>query len=413
MITDKFLIETLIREYGSPLYVFDKEKFIHNYRYFENCMKSEYDKYQLSYSFKTNYAPYICKLILEMGGYAEVVSDMEYYIAKKAGFSDGHIIYNGPIKGNLGNEMLLNGGMLNVDSLEELKRIADLANGHKDKVLKIGLRLNVDVGQSFVSRFGIDADSKDLDKALAVVNTTDNLVVQGLHCHVGQSRTIVSWKNRAVTMLDIADSYFKDKKLKYIDLGSGMYGEMDESLSIQFGGRPGGDLPVYEEYAAAVGKVFSEHYSGYSFEEKPILFTEPGTTIINYYIDFIGMVSSIKHIRGKDFIVLDCSKHNLGEISTLKKLPVHIIHKGGTTEEIHEGAFVGYTCLEHDVMYKDYNGELAVGDYVVFGNVGGYSNVNKPPFILPNCTMVSVEGGKVEVIKRKETFDDVIRTYMI
>lgn len=53
--------------------------------------------------------------------------------------------------------------------------------------------------------------------------------------------------------------------------------------------------------------------------------------------------------------------------------------------------FTGYTCLEQDVMQQECElCKLAVGDYIVFGNVGGYSNVLKPPFIRPNCAMIAV-----------------------
>lgn len=409
MIHDKKIIDKAINTFGSPLYIFDKQAFIKNYKAFVSAMRCQYDKYELSYSYKTNYAPYICKLVKEMGGYAEVVSDMEYYIAKKVGYEDNHIIYNGPIKGELGNKMLLNGGLLNVDNLEELKKITILAEKNPDKTLKIGLRLNVDIGQSFVSRFGIDVSCEAFDAAVCMVEKTENLDIQGLHIHVGQSRTVEAWTNRIEEALKIVKKHFAGYKLKYIDLGSGMFGEMNPELAIQFGT----NLPTYLDYAKSIGKVINEYYNGYAYEDKPILFTEPGTTLINHYIDFVATVSSIKHIRGKYFIVLDCSKHNLGEISFLKKLPINILHNNAVQEKIDNGEFVGYTCLEHDKMYTGFNGTIGVGDYIVFGNVGGYSNVDKPPFILPNCAMISMEEDNLELIKEKESYDYILETYVL
>lgn len=409
LIEDQDVINEITKKFGSPFYLFDKIAFVRNYKIFEGCMRHEYDKYNVSYSYKTNYTPYICKLVQEMGGYAEVVSDMEYYFAKKIGYKDNKIVYNGPFKGELGDSMLLNGGMLNIDNLEELRKIVTLAYKNQDKQLRIGIRVNINIGQSFVSRFGIDSEGEDLETAIQMVNEVDNLYIQGIHCHVGQSRTTQSWENRANKVLEIVDKYFNGELLKYIDLGSGMYGEMDKELSLQFGT----DLPQYKDYAKAIGKIFREYYKDWDYEDKPILITEPGTTLTNHYIDFVATVISIKHIKGKVFVVLDCSKHNLGEISTLKQLPIKVIHNGKSTEILSDAKLVGYTCLEHDVMYKGFNGELAVGDYIVFGNIGGYSNVDKPPFILPNCSMISIEGERVEVIKRKETFDDILQTYVV
>ena len=85
-------------------------------------------------------------------------------------------------------------------------------------------------------------------------------------------------------------------------------------------------MPTYEEYAAVTAGLVAEHFRG---RHCPILFTEPGTTLINRYIDFVSKVVSIKEIRGKTFVELNCSKHNLGEICELKKLPITVIPREG------------------------------------------------------------------------------------
>lgn len=391
-------INRLTNEFGSPLYVFDEKAFIDNYKHFDCCFKNMYERYHVSYSYKTNYAPYICKIVKKLGGYAEVVSDMELEIARSVGYDDTHIVYNGPCKGPLAMEHIYKAGILNVDNFEELNRIIKKANEDNDRIYKIGLRVNIDIGQNFVSRFGID--ECDLEKAFALTQDTKNVKVVGLHCHVGRSRGIEAWKNRIFSMLKLADQFFEYPP-DYISLGSGMFGIMDPDLGGQFSN----EIPSFERYAQVVAGAMADHYKG---NQKPILFTEPGTTLINKYIDFITKVTSIKHIKGKTFIVLDGSKHNIGEICELKRLPIQVIASGNPKEHVENADFVGYTCLEHDVPYRAYSGEIAVGDFVVFGNVGGYSNVSKPPFINPNCAMISSTGM---VIKRRETVKEVMCTY--
>ena len=391
-------IKNLEEKYGAPLYVFDEKAFVENYIYFERCFSSIYQNYKLSYSYKTNYAPYICRIVKNLGGYAEVVSDMELEIARYVGYKDEQIIYNGPSKGPLSVSHLLNGGLLNIDNFEELEKIYQIAKMNSDKKIKIGIRVNIDIGQNFISRFGID--EPDLHKVFLTINNYSNIEVQGIHCHIGRSRTVEAWKNRVNKMLAIADRYFQETP-EYISLGSGMFGVMDPVLSEQFGN----ELPSFEEYAKAVAVPFSEHYK---YEKKPILFTEPGTTLINKYISFVATIESIKRIKGKTFVILNCSKHNLGEICELKKLPIKVIASGNNKQTVKHADFVGYTCLEHDVMYQEFSGDIAVGDYVVFGNVGGYSNVSKPPFIRPNCAMVTTTGS---VIKHPETLKEILSTY--
>ena len=136
-------INFLIREQGSPFYFFDADGFIENYKELDQTFKSVYPYYQISYSYKTNYTPYICELVKKLGGFAEVVSDMEYMLAKKIGYNNPQIIYNGPAKGPLLEEHLLKGGFVNVDNCEEMRRICKIAGENPDIPIKLGLRIKI------------------------------------------------------------------------------------------------------------------------------------------------------------------------------------------------------------------------------------------------------------------------------
>ncbi len=398
-------IRKLEEYFNLPLYVFDEREFRENYLHLESCFQKAYCNYRISYSYKTNYTPYVCNLVKQLGGYAEVVSEMEYNLAKRIGYKPECIIFNGPNKGKAGLDAIYEQSIVNIDNIYELKKVVDLAKNNCEKNFKIGLRANINVGQNFISRFGMDQN--DLAKAFKMVSKVENLNIVGLQCHISRCRDILAWKHRAEFMLRLADKYF-DGIPEYLDFGSGMFGKMDPELASQFS-----NIPTYEEYAAVTAKLVSEHYRDVSEDKKPILFTEPGTTLINKYIDLICKVEAIKKIEDKTFAVLNCSEHNLGETCLLKKLPIKIIHNGKETNSYKNLDFTGYTCLEQDVMYTEYNGDLAVDDYVVFGNVGGYSNVLKPPFIRPNCAMIVIDCyEKTKIIKRSETTEDILNTYL-
>ena len=403
MLFDLEIINKINDIYGNPFYVFDEQGFIENYKHLERAFRNIYPKYQIAYSFKTNYTPYIVRTVKNLGGYAEVVSGMEYYIAKKIGFKDDNIIFNGPNKGNEGIEAFLNGSMIQVDNFREAKELTKVAQNYKDREFEVAIRVNADIGQNFISRFGVDVE--ELPLFLDIFKQSSNVKVVGLHCHISRCRGLDMWKARAENMLTYADSYF-DYPLKYINLGSGMFGKMDQEFASQFD-----NAPTYEEYAEVVATLFKEHYKNLSEEEKPLLITEPGTTLINKYVDFVGRVDVIKKIKNKWFAVLNCSEHNLGETCTLKDLPLKVI-KNSTQKYYENIDFSGYTCLEQDIMRKNVNCELGEGDYVVFGNVGGYSNVLKPPFIWPNCPMIAKnKNNEFVLIKKKEEYDDILHTY--
>lgn len=410
---NKEQVDEVIKKYGSPLYIFHMEEFEQNYLELLNIFRSIYPKYNIAYSYKTNYTPRICHLVKRLGGFAEVVSDMEYRLAKKIGYDNVKILYNGPIKGEGMYEHILSGGVVNVDNLEEMKAIVLFAAEHKETIISLAFRVNIDIGQGFISRFGLDAyegriDGTELDIAFQMARGVPNIKVAGLHCHVGRSRGIKAWRNRVRIMFKLVDRYFSSAP-EFIDLGSGMNSVMEFELAKQFSGH----IPTFKEYAEEVAGAMKEKYGGLPYDEQPVLYTEPGTTIISGNMSFLGTVKSIKNVKGKSYITLDCSGGNMGDICHLKKLPITIYHNGNEKVRCEDADFVGYTCLEHDHMYEGFNGEIAVGDVVQFRNVGSYSNVFKPPFILPNCAMIQIDkDGSTEFIKRRETIDDIFQTYV-
>lgn len=410
--TDSDIIWSLVEKYGSPLYIFKENDFLLNYHTLFRAFSKEYDNYAIAYSYKTNYTPYICNLVKENGGYAEVVSDMEYTLAKKIGYENNRIIYNGPCKGKLLEEHVLHGGLFNIDNEEETCRIIDIAKRNKDTSIKVGIRVNSDVGAGFVSRFGIELDSPSFINTVSLLNQIDNIKLVGLHCHISRARGLNAWQRRINNLLEAADKYI-DGIPEYIDLGSGMFGDMDVFLKEQFDSH----IPTYEEYATVVAGTMASHYS--NSIEKPLLFTEPGTTLVSKYLSLISTVNNIKTIGNKSFATLDSSFYNVGEMCLMKKLPYKVIHSPNQDTSFNELVqnnridITGYTCLEQDCIYSDFPESLFVGDLVVFSNIGGYSIVSKPPFIEPNCRILCyTKEEDIKEIKRAEEFDDIFGSFI-
>lgn len=390
------------KELKTPYYMFYADEFIKNYKDLENSMKAIYENYQIAYSFKTNYTPAVCSLVKSLGGYAEVVSDMEYSLALKIGYAPQKIVYNGPGKGSMLEHCLLNGGLLNIDNFRELEQVCSIAENNPDKKLEIGIRVNFDIGNGLHSRFGLDSENGDFQNALSIVDKIPNLQVRGLHFHISRARGLDSWKNRIIGMLKLVEKH-NLYNLQYIDLGSGMYGKLDPELQEQFG-----DTPSFDDYANVVACEMQQFYSDKLI--KPMLITEPGTTIVSKYFHVFMKVLDIKEIRGKNFALLDGSFHNVGEICGLKKVPMKVINVNND-KNYQDVDFVGYTCLEQDVIYSGYTGNLGIGDIVEIYNVGGYSIVDKPPFIHPDIPIYMLLKDNVRCIKREQTLEDIFAPY--
>lgn len=402
---DEKSIVNLIKKYGSPLYVFHDAEFIENYVHLCKAMRAYYPNYNPGYSYKTNYTPHVCKLVKRLGGYAEVVSDMELWVALQCGYENGKIIYNGPCKGKMLERHLLKGGILNIDNEAEAKRVVAFAQQHLDQVFKVNIRINARIDIGFVSRFGIEDGSSQMERVVALLKNQFNVKLVGLHMHVSRARYLSAWQDRIDQILAAADRYI-DGVPEFIDLGSGMFADMESYLKKQFTI----DVPTYEEYAEVVAGSMAKHYA--DSDIKPLLVTEPGTTVVSRYMSLITTITGVKEITNRNIAVCDCDIHEAGETAMMMKVPYSHLSIGEGEASKTPIDITGFTCLEQDTLFKDFSEAVKVGDVIEFRNVGGYSVVYKPPFIQPCCAMVAInEDGSIEIIKRKETYEDIFQTY--
>ena len=165
---------------------------------------------------------------------------------------------------------------------------------------------------------------------------------------------------------------------------------------------------TYDDYASRAAKLFAEHFEGYP--DAPYLFIEPGSAVAGDCMRFVSRIETIKNVRGKTIATVIGSQKNIS-MSGINP-PMELVAGGKEQSEYKDLDIVGFTCIEGDVLQKNFNGKLAVGDYIVIGNCGSYSLVMKPPFILPNFAVLDINGETVEVIKRAETFDDLFHTFI-
>lgn len=395
---NKEIICSLRDKYGESFYLLDSKKFGQNYVELKKAFSDIYPNFNIAYSYKTNYTPKFCKIVNEMGGYAEVVSEMEAELALKCGVEPKRIIWNGPIKNEEKLEEYLRLDVaVNIDSIGEAEFIKKLADDGME--VNVGIRCNYDVKDGVVSRFGFDIYGEDFDRVLEIIKTTPNINFISLQCHFAK-RQIEYWPARAKGMVELIDRV--EIVPERVDIGGGLFGKMEESLKSQFTSH----IPEYKEYAEAAATVFADYFKG---DKKPELLIEPGSALVGDCMKFVGTVKTIKSVRGKYFASILGSQKNISMPGV--NPPIKVIHMGCEVNSYDGLDMVGFTCIEGDVLYRNYTGKLAVGDAVVISNCGSYSLVMKPPFILPNFPVLDISEGKVEVIKRGETFDDIFHTF--
>lgn len=399
---DKDVLKRLSDEHGDAFYLLDSKQFRSNFVELKSSFEKIYNKFNIAYSYKTNYTPKLCRIVNELGGYAEVVSEMEMELALRIGVEPKRIIWNGPIKNKeISKKFLLSGGIINIDCLSEAEYIREIAN-NTDSKINVGMRCNFDVKDGVISRFGMDVNGSEFEKVLDIIKSTENIHLINFQCHFAK-RQIEFWPNKAKGMLDLIDRI--GIVPERIDIGGGLFGKMEPSLKEQFTW----PIPDYNEYAMAIAPMFAERFK--NEDVKPELIIEPGSALVGDCMNFVGTVKTIKDVRGKVFASVLGSQKNIS--MTGINPPIEIIHMDGEQKEYKDLDFVGFTCIEGDVIYRNYNGSLACEDKIVIKNCGSYSLVMKPPFILPNFAVLDISEGNVEVIKKAEEFDDIFHTFSI
>lgn len=334
-----------------------------------DTFRSIYPNFNIAYSYKTNYTPKFCKIVDQLGGYAEVVSEMEMEIALRCGVKHQRIIWNGPIKNPQKlEEFLVAGGTDNIDSLDELEIVKGIVKRHPNTIIHLGIRCNYEVGDGVVSRFGSDVDSDDFKEVLNFVQNTPNVHFVNFQCHFAK-RQIEYWPARAKGMVELIDRLGIIPER--IDIGGGLFGKMADSLKAQFAN----EIPCYMDYAKAAATVFADYFA--NKDVKPELLIEPGSAVVGDCMKFVGTVKTIKDVRGKKFATVLGSQKNISMSGV--NPPMEVIAMGNEQAVYENLDFVGFTCIEGDVLYRNFQGKLAKNDAIVISNCGSYSLVMKPP----------------------------------
>ncbi len=379
-----------------------------NYRDFLNAFRKYWENTVVAYSFKTNYIPDLCKRILELGGSAEVVSDMELSLAEQVGFRGQDIYFNGPYKqGGIIERFLLNDGNLNVDSNCELRKVISIAEQNPKKQFRIALRCALDIGQEKPSRFGFDIH--EMNKAIQIVDGISNLEVVGIHTHL-PFRSIESFSKRLTVLRHLLNKYSKKESLQYLSIGGGYMGPMADAFAWGVSGNH--HAPSFEDYAKIIGHGLATCLS--ELQIRPKLILEPGSALVANAMSFFAKIESIKAVKGKTYITVVASTFNMNPTVKGINRPIDI-HSRGIEPCVHvsNADMVGFTCIEGDCLFHGYEGDIAVGDFVEFHNIGSYSITMNPAFIRPLPAIINKAGGLYTLCKHQDEPKDVFARYIL
>ena len=368
---------------STPCFILDKEELEKSIVGFQDALAINFSNYIVGYSVKTNSTISCLHIACEKGCYAEVVSYDEYNLARKCGFSQNHIIFNGPMKSkDIFIDAILHGAIVNIECKRELIWLNDLP---KDRSYHIGLRLNINIsqispsdanGENDNSRFGFSDETEEFSNAIDYINKYPNILLTGLHIHrTAHTRSLNFYKNSINYACQVIKKY--DLKLSYLDVGGGYFGIFKNK-------------PTYKDYS----DIF-KHALYVNHLENLNVIIEPGNALVASCFSFVCKVIDVKHIeKDRWFITTDGSRNDIDPF--YKKTDyIKEIYSSRLFPIVKEQVISGCTCLESDRLFiLKGHPLLNVGDLIVYHNVGAYTMCLSPLFIryFPNIYMKDKDG---------------------
>jgi diaminopimelate decarboxylase len=403
---DGVRIEELVAAYGSPLFVFSESTLRERVRELRAQLSRRVARFDIGWSYKTNYLGAICRVFHQEGSLAEVVSGMELRKALASGVTGRQIIFNGPAKTEADLTLAFEKrAHVHLDHLDELA----LAESVADKlgvVPEVGLR----VSQSELpvptwDRFGFHLESGRALEAARRILRGERLTLRSLHCHIG---TFIpnpeAYRLAALALARFARSLENELGIRIttIDLGGGFASH--NTLQTQY--LPGEEAtPSLAEYVEAITSGLEEGMEG---AEPPRLVLETGRALVDDAGVLIATVVGNKRLADKRrAVILDAGVNVLPTAWWYR----HDIHPAqeifGTAEPT---VFFGPLCMAIDVVRdRIMFAPLRVGDRVVIRHVGAYNVTQWMQFITlrPNVVMVSPKGQHAS-IRKAETLETLL-----
>lgn len=354
----------------TPYFVIHKSLLDKNINDFKNALNNLWENSYLGYSVKTNSLPWLLEYINSKNGYAEVVSDEEYQLAKLCGYDDKSIIFNGPIKSD--KQLMIaieKGAVINIDSKNDLRYVLE----EKIKNIEnIGIRININLSVFRAEDIGYEEDgfrfgfSKENGSLLEVIQSIKRVYGEnirfGLHLHCNSvTRSLDVYRAIAGYASDIIKEY--DLNPSFIDIGGGFFGGVEGK-------------PSASDYILAVKRELSEVIN----PQKTKLIIEPGSAIIGSAVDLCTSVIDVKDTSRSRIVTTDGSRIHIDPLWKKREYMYSI--KTGNNKKVDRQIICGYTCMDHDrLMVLDNTVELSKGDTIIYHRVGAYSMTFGGPFI--------------------------------
>jgi diaminopimelate decarboxylase len=405
-------VEKIAAKVGTPVYIYSKATLLEHLRRIQRAY-SALDT-MVCYSVKACGNVNILKVLADAGSGFDIVSGGELYRVLRAGGKAAKIVYAGVGKTDAEIIEALKVGIayFNIESEAELENLIHIAK-IRGKRPKAALRVNPDIEYKThaylttgkkETKFGVD-----IERALKVfadygTNSVVNLCA--IHVHLGTGgKKIDPYVQAVKKVLPLIDKLRRGgHTIEALDLGGG-YGADYESDTV----------PSAEDYAAGIIPLLKD--------KNVKLILEPGKSIAANAAILLTRVLYTKQSGRKKFVIVDAAMNdlirpalydafhfiwpaNVGRRFVPKKRTRDLRLSGAEVVDV-----VGPICESADFFAKDrFLPPVKRGDLIAIFTAGAYgfsmsSNYNARP----RAAEVLVEDDKFSVIRKRETYQDLVK----
>jgi len=402
---DGVKVKDLVKEFGSPIFVFSEKQIEEKYKTLHNAFTQRYPKVQFGWSYKTNYLNAICKIFHKLGSIAEVVSEFEYQKARALGIEGKDIIFNGPYKPYEDLKIAVKeGAKIHVDNFFEIQDLEKIAT-ELDMEIPVAIRINMDIGvYPQWSRFGFNYENGEAFEAIKRLYKNKKMKLIGLHSHIGtfmlEANAYKIATKKIMQLKYKAEQEFQ-ANIEYIDLGGGFASKSNlkgiyQSAEVI--------VPTADDYAEAItSAIYEENKS----EELPMLYLETGRHLIDEAGYLLTSIHGYKRFpTGQKGYILDAGV-NILYTSTWYNFNIELDKKYEGENE--PSLLNGPLCMNIDIIEENIQlPPLDRGSILTISPVGAYNYTQAMQFIRykPAVVLIDKEGNP-RVIKEVDTLETV------
>lgn len=395
--------EALLREFGSPLYVYNEAMLRTRCEEMRSLIK--HPSFTASYSTKANGNPHLLRIIRACGLHADAMSPGEVALVRQAGFTREETAY---VCNNVAADELVLASRVashvSVDSLSQLESFGRAVPGGR-----VMVRLNPGKGAGHHAKvitagagtkFGVSPEDFDAMRALL---RTHNLTLAGLNQHVGSLfMEGTAYLEAAAWLLSVAEEF---PGLEVVDFGGGFgipYHKYEGQARLDLADLSERLTAMVTEWAARTG------YKGR-------FFAEPGRYVTAECGLTLGTVNAVKNNGPTRYVGTDMGFSVLARPIMYDAFhDVEIYPADGVEAAPLAQTIVGNICETGDVLAKDrLLPEIRTGDIVGILDTGAYGHSMSSQYtqrLRPAEVLINLEGRAV-LIRRRDTVADLLAVY--